>query len=53
MALLEMKNIVVRLLQNFDFFLVEDKEVTYRTSIMLWVKGGLWLTAKRRGSSLV
>ena len=48
MALLEMKSIVTSLLSKYDFALADDHEVTYVISIILWVKGGLWVRAKPR-----
>eukprot|EP01083_Nonionella_stella_P162305 532680_1 len=49
MALLEGKYIIASLLRSFELKLVPEKlPVTYVLSILLWAKGGMWVTAKPR-----
>ena len=50
LTLLELNNIMTSLLGKYDFELADEREVTYVISMILWVKGGLWVRAKPRGS---
>lgn len=52
MAILESKYVLTRLLDRYEFSICEDTlPVNYVVSILLWIKGGLWMTAKRRDKS--